>query len=244
MRIAFLSDIHANREAFEAALSAAQAADRIVILGDIVGYGADPRWCVDKTMELAAAGAIVVRGNHDQASTDLSRRMSDMAQVAIEWTRGQLSDAHKDFLTRLPLEVREDDRLYVHADGAAPAQWHYVLDATCALSHFSGCADRVTICGHVHRPALYCLGGNDKVTAFTPRPACAVPLLSQRRWLAVMGAVGQPRDGDPSAAFGLLDTQSRALTFERTPYDIEAAAAKIRAAGLPDTLAARLFKGR
>jgi len=246
MRIAFLTDIHANRQAFEAVLAAvaAQGAHRIVLLGDIVGYGGDPVWCLERTRALVAAGAVAVRGNHDQAATDLSSGMSAAAQEAITWTRGQLSPDHKHFLAGLPLTVREDDRLYVHADGSAPGRFRYALDAADAATHFDGCADRLTFCGHVHQPMLYCRGDSGRVTAFQPTTGCSVPLLQQRRWLAVIGSVGQPRDGDPAAAFGLLDTDTCELTFLRVAYDIDAAAARIRDAGLPDTLATRLYGGR
>lgn len=246
MRIALISDIHANREAYEAVLDAAarQEAARYVMLGDIVGYGADPAWCTRKTMELAESGAIVVRGNHDQALDDPAISMNETATAAIDWTRGQLGADERAFLAGLPLQAEEGDRLYVHSNAATPARFSYVTDTDDALRQFVSCRARLIFCGHLHRPALYCLGGHDKVSAFIPTSANSIPLLSQRRWLAVMGSVGQPRDGNPAAALGILDTEKGELEFHRVGYDIETAAAKIRAAGLPDSLAARLFRGR
>ena len=246
MRIALMSDIHGNRQAFQAVLTAAaeRGAERHVILGDIVGYGGDPVWCVDKTMALAADGAIVIRGNHDQGVADPSVSMNEVARAAIDWTRTQLNDEQKAFLARLPLEVEDGERLYVHADASAPARYHYVTDAETAAAHLQACRARISFCGHVHRPALYGLGPNGKTTSFTPTSAQGIPLLAQRRWLAVMGAVGQPRDGNPAAAFGILDTSRGELEFHRVGYDIEAAAARIRAVGLPDSLASRLSRGK
>jgi diadenosine tetraphosphatase ApaH/serine/threonine PP2A family protein phosphatase len=244
--IAVLSDIHANREAFEACLAAIEGAgaDRIVILGDIVGYGADPEWCVEKTCELLAEGTVVIRGNHDQAASQMSRSMTETAQLAIEWTRNQLDVGARAFLGGLPMQVEEDDRLYVHADASAPANWNYVLDADSVRRHLAASSARVSFCGHTHRPALHCLSAASKVTCFTPNASEPIPLSPQRKWLAVMGSVGQPRDGNPAAAFGLYDTETREIRFVRVPYDVETAAGKVRAAGLPASLAERLLKGK
>ena len=246
MLLAILSDIHGNREAFEAVLAAAQAAgaERFVVLGDIVGYGADPEWCAERAIELSAAGAIVLRGNHDDAIGNASVSMNPTATFALEWTRRQLGSATRAFLAALPFKAREGDCLFVHADASAPSDWNYVLDTSDAGEHLAACEARVSFCGHVHKPALYCTAVAGKVTYFCPVAATPVPLLPQRRWLAVMGAVGQPRDGNPNAAFALYDTQSAMLRFMRVAYDIEKAAEKIRAAGLPASLADRLFRGR
>jgi diadenosine tetraphosphatase ApaH/serine/threonine PP2A family protein phosphatase len=246
MLVAVLSDIHANREAFEAVLAAAGAAgaERFVLLGDIVGYGADPEWCAERAMTLAAQGAIVLRGNHDEAVGNPSVSMNPTATLALEWTRRQLGAETRAFLAALPLEAREGDCLFVHADASAPADWNYVLDADDAGRHLAACSARVSFCGHVHKPALYCTAPGGRITPFVPVAATPVPLLPQRRWLAVMGAVGQPRDGNPAAAFALYDTENAELCFLRVAYDVERAAEKIRAAGLPASLAERLARGR
>lgn len=243
MRIALFSDIHANREAFEAALGAAAGVDRFVILGDIVGYGADPAWCVDTVRALRERGAVVIRGNHDQAACETHCDMNASARIAIEWTRTQLSPWQKDFLLDLPLSVADEDRLYVHSEGSAPGHWNYVTDADDARTHFAGTGARVTFCGHVHMPALYCQPPLGRITKFVPNSETAIPLLQQRRWLAVMGSVGQPRDGNPAAAFAIYDTERRELSYRRIAYDVETAQDKIRGAGLPETLATRLSRG-
>lgn len=246
MLIAVLSDIHGNREAYEACLAQARAlgADRHVILGDIVGYGADPDWCVEKTRQLQAEGAIVIRGNHDQALGEISPSMNDMALAAIRWTRYQLKDRDIDWLITLPMSHEDEDGLYVHADASRPERFIYVTDADRARAHLDVSRKRVSFVGHVHRPALYGMAnGGDRIAAFTPNSDNPLPLPSQRRWLAVMGAVGQPRDKNPMAAWGLYDTAKREVRFMRTTYDIRSAQMKIRAAGLPDFLAERLSTG-
>ncbi len=122
VRLAVFADIHANRQAFSACLEAARArgAERIVCLGDIVGYGADPEWAVDTVMDLVERGAIAVRGNHDNAIGIPSENMNAVAQAAIEWTRGRLSGPQRRFLAELPLTRQEDDRLYVHSEASQP----------------------------------------------------------------------------------------------------------------------------
>jgi diadenosine tetraphosphatase ApaH/serine/threonine PP2A family protein phosphatase len=246
VRLALFADIHANRQAFSACLDFARArgAERIVCLGDIVGYGADPEWAVDTVMDLVNDGAIAVIGNHDQAIGTPSETMNAAAQIAIEWTRGRLSLAQRRFLAELPLTLREDDRLYVHSEASQPSQWRYVRDTPDAARSLEATDAHVTFCGHIHRPALYSMSSAAKMTSFIPTIDVPVQLLGGRRWLAVLGSVGQPRDGDPAASFALLDTASREITYCRVPYDVETAADRIRANGLPRWLADRLLDGR
>jgi diadenosine tetraphosphatase ApaH/serine/threonine PP2A family protein phosphatase len=246
VRIALFADIHANRQAFEACLAAARrhGAERYVLLGDYVGYGADPDWTVTTVMDLVGAGALAVRGNHDNAVGDPSEDLNVEAQVAIEWTRGELGQAERRFLAELPLIREEDDRLYVHADASRPASWHYVTGIAVAARSIAATAMPLSLCGHIHRPALYSMSPTGKMTAFTPTSGVAIGLLPGRRWLAVLGSVGQPRDGNPAASYLMLDTVRREVTWCRAPYDVEAAAARIRDKGLPPRLADRLLVGR
>ena len=246
MRLALFADIHANRQAFSACVEAARArgAERFVFLGDYVGYGADPEWTVDTVMELVERGALAVRGNHDNAISTPSETMNAEAQAAIEWTRGRLSAAERKFLAELPLTREEGDRLCVHSEASQPARWHYVRSAADAGRSLIATDVHITFCGHIHRPALYSMSVTGKMTSFVPVSGVAMQLLSGRRWLAVLGSVGQPRDGDPAAAFAMFDTTSRELSYCRVPYDIDAAARRIRESGLPSLLADRLFVGR
>ncbi len=246
MRIALLSDIHANREAFDACLadSARRGAQRLVLLGDIVGYGAEPGWAVARARELAEAGAVVIKGNHDEAAVADQGRMTSAAAVAASWTREVLAADDKRFLDLLPMEVEEDDRLYVHAGAEHPTLWRYVLDADDARRSLDAVRARIVLCGHTHLPKLFGLTATAKLVTHTPIAEVPVPLTRPRRWLAVVGAVGQPRDGNPAAAYAMLDTAANAIETIRVPYDAVAAGEKIRAAGLPDILATRLLKGR
>jgi diadenosine tetraphosphatase ApaH/serine/threonine PP2A family protein phosphatase len=246
VRLAFFADIHANRQAFAACLDAARAddAERFICLGDYVGYGADPEWTVETVMGLVEQGALAVRGNHDTAIGSSAESMNAEAQAAIEWTRGRLSAPERKFLSELPLTREEDDRLYVHSDASQPAKWRYVRSAADAGRSLIATDAHVTFCGHIHRPALYSMSVTGKMTSFIPISGVKVQLLPGRRWLAVLGSVGQPRDGDPAACFAMFDTASREITYCRVPYDVDAAAARIRENGLPPSLADRLFVGR
>jgi diadenosine tetraphosphatase ApaH/serine/threonine PP2A family protein phosphatase len=244
--IALLTDIHGNREALEACLAHLERhkVDRFVFLGDLVGYGADPGFVIDTVRDHVERGAIALLGNHDSAAIGNHERMNDDATLAIEWTRQQLSAAHREFLESLPLSAEEGDRLYVHASAAEPARWPYIIDERGAASSLMATDAAVTFCGHVHVPALFHISLTGKIARFDPRPDVALPLTQQRRWLAVIGAVGQPRDRNPAACYALYDDATRELTYVRVPYDVEAAARKINAAGLPLFLSARLAWGR
>jgi diadenosine tetraphosphatase ApaH/serine/threonine PP2A family protein phosphatase len=244
--IALFTDIHGNREAFEACLAhcSRHAIDRFVFLGDYVGYGADPGFVVDTVRGFAERGAVALLGNHDSAAVGTPERMNDEAALAIEWTRRRL-DAHQlGFLGGLPLTAEEDGRLYVHASAAAPANWNYVIDEAAAARSLAATKAGRTFCGHTHVPAVFHLSATGKLAGFDPVEGVAMPLTWQRRWVAVIGAVGQPRDRNPAACYALYDDAAGTLAYMRVPYDVEAAQRKIRAAGLPLFLSARLAWGR
>ena len=246
MKIAVLTDIHANREAFEAVLADADArgCERTVMLGDVVGYGPDPGWCADKAAALVAAGAVCLKGNHDQAATGTAEPMNGMAQRAIDWTKAQLSDGQKAFLRALPLQAEAGEVLYVHASADNPGAWNYVLSDRRAAPSFRACAARIILCGHVHVPLLASCDISGAVREQAFQVATPIPLIRSRRWLAVIGAVGQARDGVAQAGYAVLDTASNELSFRRVAYDMGPTVQKIRAAGLPEELAQRLLRGR
>jgi diadenosine tetraphosphatase ApaH/serine/threonine PP2A family protein phosphatase len=246
VRLAVFADIHANRQAFSACLDAARArgAERMICLGDVVGYGADPEWTVETVMGLVDGGAMAVRGNHDSAVGTPSESMNAGAQAAIEWTRGRLSAPQRHFLVELPLVLQDEDRLYVHSEASNPQRWRYVQNTTDAARSIAATEVHVTFCGHIHKPTLYSMSVTAKMTSFVPTSGVAVQLLGGRRWLAVLGSVGQPRDGDPAASFAMFDTRSKEITYCRVPYDVETAAMRIRENGLPHWLADRLSVGR
>ena len=246
MLIAIFADVHANRQAFSACLTQARdrGAERIVLLGDYVGYGADPEWTVTTVMDLVEHGAAAVLGNHDSAIGNPREQLNVEAKMVIEWTRGELGASQRQFLAGLPLTLNDGERLYVHADASNPKNWIYVAGVSEAARSIGATSAHVTFCGHIHRPAIYTMSATAKMTAFAPKTGAAIQLLPGRRWLAVLGSVGQPRDGNPAAAYVMLDTRRQELTYCRAPYDVEQAAAQIRKKGLPTWLADRLLVGK
>ncbi len=246
MKIAFFADVHANIEALEACRTHArgQGADRLAFLGDLVGYGADPGSVVDLVASEVASGALAVRGNHDEATVSgHSEFMHQAAGKVIAWTRAQLTEDQRAVLAGLPLVVREGPLLLVHASPELPAEWIYVTDPLRAAHALAAAGDASWVfCGHVHEPVLYTPGAARPVP-FRPVSGVAIPVPPRRRWLAIVGSTGQPRDGDTAACYAMLDTDRATLTFSRVPYDWRAAAARIRAAGLPESLARRLERG-
>jgi diadenosine tetraphosphatase ApaH/serine/threonine PP2A family protein phosphatase len=163
--------------------------------------------------------------------------------LAIAWTRQQLDESQRAFLRALPLTAEERDHFYVHSSAAAPARWEYVLDERAAARSLHATKADRTFCGHTHVPALFHLTATGHVAAFEPLDGVAMPLTWHRRWVAVIGAVGQPRDGNPAACYAVFDDVARELTYVRVPYDIASAQRKIRDAGLPPFLSARLARG-
>jgi diadenosine tetraphosphatase ApaH/serine/threonine PP2A family protein phosphatase len=246
MKLALITDLHANREAVDAVLAHARerGAQDCAFLGDFVGYGADPGWVVDLVREHAARGAVCVLGNHDEAVVRGARvGMIPEARLVAEWTRSQLNPEQLAFLAALPVSVVRDDVLYVHANASAPLEWGYIQGRSEAVRSLMAAPQRYIFCGHVHEPKLFHLSGAGKAGDFLPTPGVAIPLSPQRRWLAIPGSAGQPRDGNPAGCYAIFDAAEQTLTYHRVAYDHELAAAKIRQAGLPESLALRLIHG-
>lgn len=246
MRIAFMADIHANLRALEACLHQARelGTDRIVFLGDYVGYGPDPIAVLERIMAETKRGAIAVAGNHDQAVADIRESMTSDAEIAMAWTRGQLGSEAREFLTSLPMRFEDDTRLYVHASPQTYPAWIYIHDGPAAKRALEASRAQTVFCGHTHLPALHGITATGQLVSFQPVPSVPVPMPRHRRWLNVIGAVGQSRDGNPAAAWALLDTDRAEITHLRVPYDVSATATAILRAGLPPDLAARLQQGR
>ncbi len=246
MKIAVITDLHANREAVQAVLDHAQAqgAEEHAFVGDFVGYGADPAWVVEMAREKVGLGAVAVQGNHDQAVVQgPTATMRPDARRVVAWTRSQLNGQQIDFLARLPLTRKRGDLLFVHANAYNPAGWEYLHGRLEASRSLLATTQRITFCGHMHEPRLYHMSAVGKTADFVPVAGEPIPLLDSRRWLVVPGSAGQPRDGDPAACYALYDDMRNQVTFFRVPYDVEAAGAKIRAADLPEALALRLVDG-
>ena len=245
MILALLSDVHSNLEALRACLAHAgeRGAREFAFLGDLVGYGADPASVIELTREYAARGAIVLKGNHDEAVNAPSAWLNASAAAAIEWTRRVLSAEDRAYLDMLPLCVRDHGACFVHASAARPESWEYVDSVSAAERSVAAAGTAYTFSGHVHEQALFVSAAQDRMIVFRPKPGVPIPVGTHRRWLALVGSVGQPRDGNPAAAYATFDTEWRSVTFHRVPYDNRAAARKIREAGLPEALAYRLERG-
>ncbi|MBI3349959.1 MAG: metallophosphoesterase family protein [Burkholderiales bacterium] len=252
MRWAFITDIHANRQAFEAVLAdaKAQGATHYALLGDFVGYGPDPAWVIDQVMALVADGAMAVQGNHDEAVAHGSTSsMHPDARAVIDWTRSQLNEDQLRFLTRLPLTAHGEPGhvLFVHANAFEPKGWEYVQGRAEAVKSLHASAARLQVCGHMHEPMLFHLSGTGKAGDFRPVAGVPMPLPAHRQWLAIPGSCGQPRDGNPAACYALLDPARSELddariSFQRVAYDVDAACEALRATAMPPLITERLAR--
>jgi diadenosine tetraphosphatase ApaH/serine/threonine PP2A family protein phosphatase len=246
MRLALLTDLHANREAVEACLAHAerQRIDQYAFTGDFVGYGADPAWVVGTVMAYVARGAAAVQGNHDVAVTRAVRpRMHAEARETIEWTRGQLDEEQMAFLTGLPLTLRAGNALFVHASAHDPARWEYVTGVDEAERSIRASASRIVFSGHVHAPCLYRRAIDGRMGRHVPHAGQRIVLQPEHQYLVLPGAVGQPRDQNNAACYAVFDDEAREISYFRVPYDHGAAARKVIAAGLPIVFAMRLVEG-
>lgn len=243
MRIGVLSDIHANLDALDAVLAHLDRLrpDLLVCLGDFVGYGPDPTACVERLRPRLAAAVL---GNHDAAATG-ARPIDDfnlLAQEAIRWTQGALSEAARDYLRALPERDERGGMLLVHGSPREPVE-EYLLDARRARASFAADGFRLAVVGHTHQPAVFEETGS-RVSARGLLPEVPCALRPTSRYIVNVGSVGQPRDGDPRAACVIVDTDARTATLYRVAYPIEATQAKMEAAGLPAALIERLALGR
>jgi predicted phosphodiesterase len=243
MRVAIATDIHGNRHAFEAVIAAAEAAaaDELWCLGDLVGYGADPDACV----ELAERHCtICLAGNHDLAvvGTLSLEEFSRGAALAARWTQETITEQTRDFLLSLqPQGAAENVGLY-HASPRDPV-WEYVLSALAAELCLDATPYRVNLIGHSHVALSFHRPEGEPATGSTRRADDRLDV-SAGEWLINPGSTGQPRDGDPRAAWMVLDTAGWTAEWRRSEYDIAGAQAAIRAAHLPDSLAERLQRGQ
>jgi diadenosine tetraphosphatase ApaH/serine/threonine PP2A family protein phosphatase len=250
MKWALLSDIHANIQALQACAAHATrlGAERWAVLGDLVGYGGDPLPVVEQVMRWHAEGACVLQGNHDAMAVTPPQAEASLGASTAAWTYQQLPPACRRFLAHLPLTQRFEHMLLVHASAHHPKEWRYVDNERaarqCLDAAVQGDHSTHVFVGHVHEQTLYYQGSGQSLMPFTPTAGVPVPVPRHRSWVATVGSVGQPRDGDPRAMYALYDDTAGRLTFHRVPYDHAAAAAAIRRAGLPEYFATRLEEGR
>jgi diadenosine tetraphosphatase ApaH/serine/threonine PP2A family protein phosphatase len=242
MRVAVVSDIHANLHALEAVLTAVDAdpVDELWCLGDTVGYGPKPSECCGL---VAVRASVSLCGNHDLGvlgTIDLAE-FSDDAAVAASWTRGVLSAESRDWLSGLEPRGERDGVALFHGSARDPV-WEYVLTDEAAVATLLLTSERLVLVGHSHAALSVALRGSELEAGLAP--ADTVLGLGEARWLLNPGSVGQPRDGDPRAAYLVLDLEAPTAGFRRVPYDVERTQSEIRNAGLPEVLAARLEVGQ
>ena len=247
MRLLILSDIHANIDALGAVLDAAPAGtwDRLVVLGDLVGYGAEPNEVIDRVRALDPIA--IIRGNHDKAACGLDDGSSfnQVARYAATWTGETLTPDNRAYLRALPpgpLLVDPDVEI---CHGAPFDEDHYIFDGGDAVQALAVTARPLCLFGHTHLPVVFARRG-DALDSVVPEGNDTDEVTLERgvQYLVNPGSVGQPRDGDPRAAFGIYDAARRVLRLQRIVYPVEAALRRILAAGLPASLANRLAIGR
>ncbi|HEY9165202.1 MAG TPA: metallophosphoesterase family protein [Candidatus Kryptonia bacterium] len=235
MRYAVISDIHSNLEALRTVLAEIESkkVDEIVCLGDVVGYGANP----DEVAEIVrSVSTITIMGNHDDAvhSGETYAQINSFAKAAIKYTRELLSDANSEWLKNLPFDHKLKDVFLVHSSPSEPREWKYIFSEADARIELSSFQEKICMIGHTHIPVVFrkiTKGGTGET-------------LGQMKELINVGSVGQPRDGDNRASFGIIDTGNFIYEHFRLEYDVRMAAEKIVAAGLPTFLAERLHRGR
>lgn len=243
MRYAIISDVHSNLEAFESVISEIrrESPAQILFLGDIVGYGPDPNECIEKIKE---AADIVLIGNHDHAAiglTDVSY-FNTYARAAIEWTMSQLNDRERSYLSELPMtgEFTSDDIFLVHATPRRPQDWNYIFTMEDIIENFECFTRKICLLGHSHIPVVIAMDNSGRLGVLKDE----VTIEEGHRYIINVGSVGQPRDGNPDAAYVIYDTQSSIVRIKRVSYDYHITQEKMKKAGLPDYLINRLATGR
>ena len=247
MRTLVLSDLHANLTALQSSLKAVEGKwDRVVCLGDVVGYGPDPNEVADCIRQM---GAVTIRGNHDKAVAEIMATddFNPVAKMAVEWTRKQLSNENLDWLAALPQGPLEAEGL-VLVHGAFQDEDEYVFTPSQALEGLLDSTMQVTFYGHTHHQGGFAYQDSRlEVLQLRPREHerhSALRIEDDKRYLLNPGSVGQPRDGDPRASFAIADLEHNAIEFWRVPYQIEPVQERMRSARLPEPLVHRLMLGR
>jgi predicted phosphodiesterase len=243
VRYLVISDIHANLPALEAVLADATRAgyDAVIFLGDLVGYGGDPGPVIDRTLALEPVA--VIRGNHDKVCAGLepATLFNEVARQSIEWTAGVLSPAQMQALVELPKGPKRVVAGLEICHGAPFDEDFYLFDGEDAARAIEAATERLCLFGHTHVPAVFATAGDSARAAEDADGSIGLPFKGPA--LINVGSVGQPRDGDPRAAYGLLDLERGTIQLRRVIYDVPAAQRSIRAAGLPEWLALRLERG-
>jgi diadenosine tetraphosphatase ApaH/serine/threonine PP2A family protein phosphatase len=248
MRYLVLTDIHGNIDALDAVLAAAGPVDEHLVLGDVVGYGAGPNEVIERVQALEPAA--IIRGNHDKviAGIEIPEAFNPAALQSAAWTAETLTAEHRTWLARLPQGPAIVDDVVEICHGMPADEDEYLFGPRDAARAFDSARRPVCLFGHTHVPACYVLSSDAPDMLVVEDTGSGRPvefaLDDTRRFVVNPGAVGQPRDGDPRAAYAVYDSTARTLTLARTRYDVDRAQLRIRQAGLPDVLARRLAVGR
>ncbi len=247
MRYAIISDIHSNLEALQAVLNTIELEeiDKIICLGDIVGYGPDPNECIELVRQNCEK---ILTGNHDFAcikDTELYY-FNQYAAKAIEWTLTVLSKENLEYLAKLPFADRIENYYLVHSSPFEPQSWDYILstdDAEFNFSYFDQ-NDQICFIGHSHHPIIYFEESENNKLSYSYKTAINLPLEKDKRYIINVGSVGQPRDGNPDSAFGIIDTNTQVYQLKRVRYEVRKTYQKMISVGLPNFLSERLLIGK
>lgn len=241
MKYGIISDIHANLEALEVALDAlsGEKIDTYLCVGDIVGYGADPALCIEKTKALRP---VIVCGNHDSAAAGLTdtTNFNNAAEEAVLWTRSSLSAGDISFLRHLGVTFKNRHLTIVHGTLQEPESFHYMFDVRTASETFELMENNICFVGHSHMPGVFSRRAGSKIKYFSK---AKIKLSADEKLIVNVGSIGQPRDGDPRLCYAVYDSDKGTAEIKRLPYDIKTAQKKIMDAGLPPFLAYRLAGG-
>ena len=247
MRYLIISDIHANIDALEAVLAAAPADtwDRVLVLGDLVGYGAEPNAVIERVRALDPL--MVIRGNHDKAASgiDDGSSFNYVAKLSAQWTSEALSPEHLEYLRALPQGPVTIDETVEICHGAPFDEDHYIFDSDDAARALDAASRPLCLFGHTHLPVVF-RRHPALFDGFMPEGPddATLEVIAGINYLVNVGSVGQPRDGDPRAAFGIYDSEESTVVLRRVGYPVEIAQRRILSAGLPSSLANRLAIGR
>jgi len=247
LRYAIISDIHSNIEALQAVLKTIEQEniDKIVCLGDIVGYGPDPNECIELIQQHCE---IILTGNHDFACIESAELFyfNQYAAKAVEWTVAVLTKENLDFLAKLPLDGKIENFYLVHSSPFEPRSWDYILSLDDAEFNFSKFDEANQICfiGHSHHPVIYVEYLENDYKYYRQLPDQKTQLKEDERYIINVGSVGQPRDYNPDAAYGIVDTTAQVYELKRVHYDVNKTFKKMVSVGLPQFLADRLLIGK
>jgi len=243
LRYAIISDIHSNLEALQAVLDdiEQEQVDQVVCLGDVVGYGPNPNECLELVRQHSE---IIITGNHDFACIETSELyyFNKYAKEAIEWTLTVITNENLQYLSDLPFDAKIDDYYLVHSNPLDPQSWDYILSRDDARSNFPEFEEQICFIGHSHHPIIYIedQDGGDLTSSRDNR----IQIEEGRRYIINVGSVGQPRDGNPDAAYGIIDTMNQHYELKRVSYNVHQTYQKMIAVHLPQFLADRLLIGR